>query len=430
MEASSAEQTMLDRILNLVTRREQMYETGVQTTVCGKVPSGWQKWLTKLEFVCKRERPPEILTYEYPEVLIVRRLLSGIEMAKCLNQLVVGNLVETGHCAGGLQLQGRFSMGGSTRRPHSEWSGWPAEVFIFEPSSGQNFPGNTSLVSVDAPYYPSLDQVLSDFFEIRSQGWTNYFRGQVAIVVPDFRARISKITIALACLRADLECRFVHTTYLIAKVYAENSAGRLLQETLHPDKLNVQIDLADTPTFASVVLMCGLTGETLDERTFKSNVSWRDPGVFVEMPEQEIEQILLTGESETLEFKEKLDKGRPEKVAKTAAAFANTMGGTIIFGVDNDHHVVGCSVQGMADTITNIIRSYCDPPPAFATRVVNHGGKDLLLVRISESSGTVHTVKDLGPFIRANGTNRAPTSYELERLFRRRSSGIGFPRLF
>jgi|SRR5271165_1092703 len=429
MEVSSAEQTTLDGILSLVTKREQMYETGVQTTVCGKVASGWQNWLTKLEFVRKGEKPPEVVTYAYSEVVILRRLLSGVEMAACLKQLVVSNLLETGHSSGSLGLQGRFSMGGSTRRAHSEWSQWPAEVFIFEPSSSQNFPGNTSLVAVEAPYYPSLDHLLSDFFGIRSQGWSNYFRGQVAIVVPDFRARISKLTIGLACLRAEFECRVVQATDLVVKVYAQNSVGRLLQQTLHPNCFTVQVDLTDTPTLASVIVMCKPTGEVLDERTFQANASWREPGVLVEVPEQEIEQIILTGESETLEFKEKLDRSRPEKVAKTAAAFANTKGGTIVFGVDDDHHVVGCSVQGMADTITNIIRSYCDPPPEFTTRVVRHEGKELLLVRVPESSGSVHTVRDLGPFIRANGTNRTPTSYELEAVFRRRSFGNGLREL-
>jgi Putative DNA-binding domain len=425
MEAPSVEQKTLDGILELLTKREQTYETGLQTTVCGKVASGWQNWLTKLEFVRKGESAPEVVTYEYSEVVIVRRVLSGAEMAASLKRLVVESLLETCQSSGSVALQGRFSMAGSTRRAHSEWSRWPAEVFIFEPSSSQNFPGNTHLVALDAPYYPSLDHVLSDLFEIRSQGWSNYFRGQVAIVLPDFRARISKLTIALACLRADFECRLVLATDLVVKVYAENSVGRLLQQTLHPNDFSIQVDLADTATFASLVLMSKPTGEVLDERTFQANASWREPGVLVDVPEEEIEQIILTGESEALEFREKLDRGRPERLAKTAAAFANTKGGTIVFGVDDDHHVVGCSIQGMADTITNIIRSYCDPSPEFTTRVVRHEEKDLLLVKVAESIGRVHTVKDLGPFIRANGTNRAPTSYELEAVFRRHSSSNG-----
>src|SRR5262249_32670287 len=159
---------------------------------------------------------------------------------------------------------------------------------------------------------------LSEFFEIRFQNWTNYFRGQAVIVVPDFRARISKFTIALACLKADMECRFVQPTDLVAKVYAENSAGRLIQKTIHPQSTSMQIDMADTPSFACLALMYGPTREVLDERTFRANASWRDPGVFVEEPEDEIEQMLLTGETDTLEFKERLDKGVRDKVVKTS----------------------------------------------------------------------------------------------------------------
>ena len=432
MEINPADQTTLDLILKLVSERDHTYETGVQTTVFGKMAhvSGWQHLLTKVEFVCKEKGLPAALIYEYPEVVIVRRLLSSREIAAFLKQLVAEHWLQTGHSSGDIALPGRFSMSGTTRRPHSEWSRWPAEVFIFEPANAQNFPGNSPLLAVDAPYYPSFEQVLVELFEIRFQSWTNYLRGQAAIVLPDFRARISKLTIASACLRADLECRFVKTTDLVAKVYAENSLGRLLQQTLRPESTSMQIDLADTPSFASLALMCGPTGEVLDERTFRANANWRDPGVFVEEPEDEIEQILLTGESETLEFKEKLEKSGPEKIAKTAAAFANTKGGTIVFGVDDDHRVVGCVIKGMADTITNIIRDNCDPPPKFVIRVVQHEGKDLVLVQIGKSSGSVHVAKDRGPFIRANGTNRAPNSDELESLFRRRRSAVGgFPGL-
>jgi hypothetical protein len=256
------------------------------------------------------------------------------------------------------------------------------------------------------------------------------FSRPIAIVLPDFSARISKFTIAQACLRAEIECRFSELSDLVVKVYAENSVGRLLQETVHPKEVNLQLAVSDAPTLTCMALLSASTGKVLDQRTFQHGVTWREPGVVVEMPEEEIEQMLLTGECETLEFREKLDKSRPERLAKTVAAFANTKGGTIVFGVDNHHHVVGCVVHGMADTITNIIRSYCEHPPEFSTRVVQHDDKALLLVHIPESSGRVHTVKDLGPIIRANGTNRCPTSYELEALFGRRTTASDLLRQF
>ena len=82
--------------------------------------------------------------------------------------------------------------------------------------------------------------------------------------------------------------------------------------------------------------------------------------------------MLLSGESETVEFREKLDRGRPERLGRMAVAFANTKGGTIVFGVDDDHRLVGCTIKGMADDITNILRSYCDPSPTARSSVVTH----------------------------------------------------------
>lgn len=431
MNVASSEQATLDTILDLYAKREPSYHTGVQTTVFGRLASGWQNWLTKLDFVRNGSVAPEPLRYEYPDAVVVRRLLSSEDTSNWLKQLVADDLLGTNHGCDSLKIEGRFQTGGKTWRAHSEWSQWPADCFIRELVNGnQNFPGDMPLVALDSPYYPSLDHVLAEFFGIRSQSWSNYFRGQVVVVLPDFRARISKFTIALNCLRADVECLAGNNHDFVLKVFAENSTGRLVQKTVRIEKPSVEIDLVDNPTLASGVLMCTRTGDVLDARTFQASTSWREPGVLVESPQKEIEQILLNGESETLEFKERLDKGRPERMAKTVTAFANTRGGTIVFGVNDDNQIVGCSVQGMADTITNIIRSYCDPPPEFHTRVVRHEGKDLLLVEVAESASSVHTLKDAGPVIRANGTNRAPTSYELEVLFRRRASASPFQRIF
>jgi hypothetical protein len=426
-----AEVTALNCALELLSQRAQSYETGVQTTVCWKTGTGWVNLLTKLDFVRKGEALPAAFAHEYREIVIVRRLLSDGEVAELVKHLVSENLLETGHRIGSLTVQVRFPIGGRTRWSHSEWSQWPTDVFMLEPPSGQSSAPDGPLIALDAPYYPSFDQVLSDFFAIRVQGYLNYFRGQVVVVLPDFRARISRLTIALAHLRADIECGTLQPTDLVVKVYAEGQIGRLVQETIYPKTRFVRLDLKDKPSFACVAVVCKATGETLHEKIFKEGVSWREPDVIVEAVEPEIEHLLLTGESETVELREKLDKSRPQRLAKTAAAFANSKGGTIVYGVDDDHHVVGCEIQGLSDTITNIIRSHCDPPPAFSTKVVNHEGKQLLLVEISESASGVHTVKDLGPFIRANGTNRSPTSHELALLYEKRQiTGLGVRGLY
>ncbi len=200
MQPSPQEKAVLDRILQLLSERAECYETGVQTTVSCRTTPGWMNSLTKIDFVCRGEKPSPPLKHVYANVVILRRLLSRDEVPTLLNRLSADNKLETGESLGSIPLEARLSISGKSRWSHSEWSHWPADVFTFEPPAGQSWPSDEPLISADQPYYPSFEHLLSDFFFIRSQGWTNYLRGQVVIVLPDFRARISKLTIALTSL--------------------------------------------------------------------------------------------------------------------------------------------------------------------------------------------------------------------------------------
>jgi hypothetical protein len=426
--APTTNEGTLERVLELISRRTDTYQTGMQTTVCWNSDAGWLNSITKLEFIRKDEKPPAELTSKYQSVQIIRRLLTPNEVSALLKQLAEKRSLEIGADIKELPHDGRFSIGSKTRHPHSEWSQWPADIFDIQSNSatGQTWPPDQALIALNAPYYPSLEYVVSDLFGIRVQGWTNYLRGQVMVVLPDFRARIAKLTVALTYVRADLECVFLKPSDLVMKTYGESRTGRLVQETTRLHESFVQFDLLDRASFVSMALMCASTGDVLDEKVFREGVSWREPNVFVEPLAPEIEQFLLTGEGETVEFKVKLAPNS-QGLAKTATAFANTNGGTIVFGIDDEQRVVGCEIRGMADTITNIVRSHCDPPPSFTTKIVKYDNKELFVVRIAQSSATVHVVKELGPFIRANRSNRSPTSHELELLQKRRSSSGNSP---
>ena len=120
MEQTSVKPSPLERILELLSERAPFYETGVQTTVYWKAPSGRQNLLTKLEFVSKGEKSPTVLAHEYRDIVIVRRLLSHMEIATLLKHLVTENLLEIGHDSTDLAFQGRFQVGGETRSPQCE----------------------------------------------------------------------------------------------------------------------------------------------------------------------------------------------------------------------------------------------------------------------------------------------------------------------
>ncbi len=58
-----------------------------------------------------------------------------------------------------------------------------------------------------------------------------------------------------------------------------------------------------------------------------------------------IDQLITSPEGKTLEFKRDLSSPRP--MLKTLLAFANTAGGRLIVGVDDDRQVIGVEYPGM-----------------------------------------------------------------------------------
>lgn len=106
---------------------------------------------------------------------------------------------------------------------------------------------------------------------------------------------------------------------------------------------------------------------------------------------REIKTLIAEGEGFELEFKRKVSS--PEKIAKTISAFANTQGGIILFGVDDDGSIIGVeSEKSELDLIHEAGTRYCDPPVDLEIDIVPHNKKDVIAVSIDQSDQKPHYV--------------------------------------
>ena len=109
------------------------------------------------------------------------------------------------------------------------------------------------------------------------------------------------------------------------------------------------------------------------------------------MTNKEFQLLLEEGEGFQLEFKRKVTS--PEKIARALIGFANTKGGTILFGVDDDKSVVGIeSEKTEVEMIQTAGRVYCDPPIEPDIEIIAHRGKDILIVTVDESNQKPHSL--------------------------------------
>ncbi|HRI85502.1 MAG TPA: ATP-binding protein [Ignavibacteria bacterium] len=103
----------------------------------------------------------------------------------------------------------------------------------------------------------------------------------------------------------------------------------------------------------------------------------------------ELNELIEGGENESVEFKRKFSS--PEKIAKEMIAFANSKGGRLLFGVDDDKSIVGVeSEKGELELISTAAKFYCEPEIEFHTEIMLLRGKDIVVVTIEESKNKPH----------------------------------------
>ncbi len=102
-------------------------------------------------------------------------------------------------------------------------------------------------------------------------------------------------------------------------------------------------------------------------------------------------QLIAQKEGTTVEFKRTVHDA--SKIARTIAAFANTAGGYLVVGVEDDKKIVG--VGSELTEVTKVVHAseeLIDPPLAVSYRAERTDGKQVLVFRVNESDQKPHKV--------------------------------------
>ncbi len=102
-----------------------------------------------------------------------------------------------------------------------------------------------------------------------------------------------------------------------------------------------------------------------------------------------IRDLIRSGESNLVEFKKTLPQA--EKLARTLVAFANSRGGTILVGVEDDRRITG--IQDFEEERFVLEKSagfFCQPEVSFELLEETIEGKTLMVIEIVESTQKPH----------------------------------------
>ena len=144
-----------------------------------------------------------------------------------------------------------------------------------------------------------------------------------------------------------------------------------------------------------------------------------------------IDTILTRPEGKTLEFKR--DLSSPKPMLKTLVAFANTAGGRLVIGVDDDKQVVGVEDPlEEEERLCNLIADSIAPRLVPNIELITVEGKTLLIAEVFLSGSRPHFLRAEGPeagvYVRLGSTNRQ-ADRELVAELRRSVEGGSFDEL-
>jgi len=108
--------------------------------------------------------------------------------------------------------------------------------------------------------------------------------------------------------------------------------------------------------------------------------------------QKELQQMILKGEHQNQSYK--FANTDTKSIARTIAAFANTDGGHLFFGVKDNGNIVGIESDETDQMVESAANSQCRPSVPFETKKWDIDGKTVLEVIIEKSKKRPHAAPD------------------------------------
>ncbi|RDY31669.1 ATP-binding protein [Lachnotalea glycerini] len=128
----------------------------------------------------------------------------------------------------------------------------------------------------------------------------------------------------------------------------------------------------------------------------------------------------LIGEATEYDKKETLEERRPKSWLKSVSAFANGIGGALIFGVTDNEEPVGLSdSKDVSEKISEIIKTKMDPIPQVIMEIHEEAGNEFVILRVPSGIETPYYYIGEGnrtAFIRVGNQSIPAGTIDLKRL--------------
>jgi len=423
-EINSQTKDTLEKTIRTITEREHMYDSALVAFALEKNDDQLMLCYGLVTFLPKDEKSIKELHYEYEKLILVRKCISVKEAIQLLRDMFENHKIDIPSVLSvpfmGTLYEFDFheSRSGRGYAP-SKWPRTFASGSILQKTSGRLT--QDPLVSLEHPLFPNGIEALRETLELNLSEDTHDLSSCIEIVIPDYRARIMGLVIEGTKATVEVELGISQSDDLRAKFYSRGRHITRVSENMNLAGNRVSFEMGEEPLIIESHILSAKDGSTIDRTGYNYRYPYTKKGVFMKDEEVRLLDIISRGENQTVEFKEQIIKGNQSEFVETVVAFANTIGGMILIGVDDEGRLSGFTEGIDDDRIQKWITDWCDPPIDIKIRFATLQEKTIAVVDVPEGKNKPYVLKDKGPYIRRSATDRSAKRAEIDEFYREKS---------
>lgn len=304
---------------------------------------------------------------------------------------------------------------------------WP---MIFSNHSIDYATGNIAQVptvplsKLGLPLFPTGSEAIINFFGLkRFEAWQN-IGNYIEVSVPDYRARIKNLRLSANKVTLEIEANAIEEKKIRAKFFCRGDSVTYTSEDLPIECGKVTFATETEPAYVQADILSIEDNETIDRRSYDYSRPPKEVGVIFEEDERQLSDIIDRGENETVEFKEIYEAKNQREVLETIVAFANTSGGRLFIGV-NDNGVIKDFRDDIKLQLQDLVQGNCSPDIKIQVKSVKIGEHKIALVEVPEGNDKPYFYNSRGIFVRRGSSDRQITIMELDNFYAERDKSEG-----
>jgi hypothetical protein len=284
------------------------------------------------------------------------------------------------------------------------------------------------LSKLGLPLFPNGTEAVKSFFSLKRLSDWQQLNNLFEVRVPDFRARIKSLRLSGNRVTLEVETRESSESDLRAKFYCKTEDLEYVSDDLVLENGQATFTADKEPLMVEAHILSIVDEDSIDRRSFDYRYPSKDGGVEVENTEAQLLDMIGKGENKNVEFKVTLDAKNDKEFLESVVAFANTSGGTIFLGVD-DNGGVRDFREDVRARIADLVHGNCDPQIEIQVRQVTLAGDhQISIVEVAEGTNKPYILNNKGIFVRRGSSDRQIKRTELDDIYAKRNQSLVSPR--